>query len=223
MRLSARARVALLGVAILVAAYALFLAWMRGHQADWQRVESWVPQILAAAEESGMDPYLLGGLVYAESRGKADAVSSVQARGLCQLKDATAREMADQLGLASSPPYPPSENLRLGAAYLAKHVARMQGNFELGLLCYRAGPGRVAREIARAGSAEAWLAELQAESGHGLWRYCEQVRAAAEQLRQRDREGATRAWRNAGAPPAPLGTESSSRATLSRSMRSSCC
>jgi len=166
-------------------------------QAAWERVESWAPEILAAARESEIDPYLLGGLVYSESRGDAAAVSSADARGLCQLKDVTAREMAAQLGIGGAPPFSPAENLRLGAAYLAKHVERMRGDVDLGLLCYRVGPGRVTREIARAGGAAEWLAELRAVEGPGLWRYCEQVRGAAEQLRARDREGVTRAWREA--------------------------
>ena len=53
--------------------------------ADFQRVADLLPQIKVAATESGIDPYLLAGLVYAESRGKADALSSVEAGGYCQL------------------------------------------------------------------------------------------------------------------------------------------
>lgn len=189
-------RAALLLVAASIAAAALTVAWQRSRLADWERVEAWAPQIIAAASAAGIDPYLLGGLVYAESRGRADAVSSADARGLCQLKDATAREVAQRLGIAGEPPYPPAVNLRLGAEYLAAHVERMDGDVDLGLLCFRAGPGRVAREIARAGGGAAWLDELRAEAGPGLWRYCEQVRAAADHLRARDRDGATTAWRS---------------------------
>lgn len=194
MKLGARSSAILFGAAIVLAGIALMAAWLRARQADWERVEAWAPQILAAAAESKIDPYLLAGLVYAESRGQSDAESSADARGLCQLKDATAQEMAQTLGIGGTPPYPPAENLRLGAAYLAKHVARMQNSVDLGLLCYRVGPGRAAREIARTGSGEAWLDELRAERGPGLWRYCEQVRGAAERFRERDRDGSTRAW-----------------------------
>lgn len=213
-KLGARSRGAMFGGAVLLGVIALLLAWWRTRLADWQRVESWAAEISAAASESGIDPYLLGGLVYSESRGKPDAVSSAAARGLCQLKDATAEEMAAELGVGGGPPYPPAVNLRLGAAYLAKHIERMQGSVELGLLCYRVGPGRVAREIARAGGGERWLAELQAEEGPGLWRYCEQVRGAAEQLRARDREGATRAWRDAARRSSAPRTEAHRAARL---------
>jgi soluble lytic murein transglycosylase-like protein len=198
-RLGARGRAGLLVAAAVIAACALFAAWSRARQADWERVEDRAPQIVAAARESGMDPYLLAGLVYTESRGRADAVSSADARGLCQLKDATASEMAARLGVRGEPPYPPAVNLRLGAAYLALHVERMQGDVNLGLLCYRVGPGRAAREIARTGGGEAWLAELRAEGGPGLWNYCEQVHEAAEEFRARERDGRTRAWSAAGA------------------------
>lgn len=151
-----------------------------------RRVEAWAPEIRAAAQESGVDAALLGGLVFAESRGRAGAVSSAGARGLCQLKDATARETAARIGVAGEPPYAPAENLRLGAAYLAAQIRSMQGEVELGLLCYRLGPGRAAREIAAAGGADEWLAELQAADA-GPWRYVRQVRGAGERLRARGR------------------------------------
>lgn len=189
-------RASLLLAAAVLAAIGIALSWSELRGGGLRRVESWAPEILAAAQESGLDPFLLAGLVYAESRGRPGAVSSAGARGLCQLKDATARETAARLGLAGDPPFAPADNLRLGAAYLAWNVERVGGDVDLGLLGYRLGPGRAAREAEAAGGGAAWLASLR-DSGAGPWRYCVQVRDAAERLRARDRDGRTRAWRGA--------------------------
>ncbi|MEM7518950.1 MAG: hypothetical protein AAF368_18760 [Planctomycetota bacterium] len=70
----------------LVALGLLLLGWgaLRGLGTDVVRaawdargldnVESWAEEIRAAAVESEVDPYLLGGIMYAESRGKVGAV-----------------------------------------------------------------------------------------------------------------------------------------------------
>lgn len=191
------ARWALLLAALGIAVICGWTAWSASQRAELARVEAWAPQILVAARLSQLDPFLLAGLVYAESRGRADAVSSVGARGLCQLKDATAEEMADKLGISGDAPFPPEKNLILGAAYLSLQIARMGGDVDLGLLCYRLGPGRVARELDAAGGAEAWLTKLRATSEASPWHYCEQVRDAAERMRSRDRMKITQVWSDA--------------------------
>ncbi len=186
----------LVALVLVLAGSALWTAWRSAHMADLERVERWAPEISAAAAEAGIDRFLLAGLVYAESRGRADAVSSAGAEGLCQVKPATAREVAQRLRIAGEPPYPPAQNLRIGARYLRQQMDRWQGSEDLGLMCFRLGPGRVAREVTAAGSAEAFLAALRADST-SPWTYREQIRAAAERLRSRDRVGVTRAWRPA--------------------------
>lgn len=190
-----RGRALLLAAALALAAAGLARSIAAARRADLERVEGWAAEIGAAAAASGLDPFLLAGLVYAESRGRADARSSADARGLCQLKDATARETAARIGVGGGPPYPPADNLRIGAAYLAEQIARADGDEDLGLLRYRLGPGRVQGEIEAAGGREAWLAQLRAQQGPGPWRYCAQVREAAARFRARARDGVTDAWR----------------------------
>jgi soluble lytic murein transglycosylase len=180
------ARLALAAAIVGFAALALGAAWRNSRLADLERVERWSKEIRAAASEAGVDPYLLAGLVYAESRGKPDAVSSAGAEGLCQIKPATARELAQQLRLSGDPPFPPAQNLRLGARYLSQNIRQWGQNEDLGLLCYRLGPGRVAREVEAAGSPEAYLANLEAEEA-GVWAYCRQIHETAERLRARNR------------------------------------
>ena len=141
--------------------------------ADFQRVADLLPQIEVAATESGIDPYLLAGLVYAESRGKADALSSVEAGGYCQLLPSTAAEVARKMKI-SGPPYSPDDNLRMGGFYLAQMIRRWDGSVTLGLLSYRLGAARVSRNIKKAGSAELYIDSMRGQSKTPL-SYVEQI------------------------------------------------
>lgn len=92
----------------------------------------------AAAAMHGLDPKLLHALVITESAYRSDARSPAGAGGLTQLMPATARE----LGVADR--FDPAENLRGGAAYLARQILRF-GDLRLALAAYNSGPNRVAR------------------------------------------------------------------------------
>jgi soluble lytic murein transglycosylase-like protein len=94
--------------------------------------------IAEAAEAYGLDPKLLHALVLTESAYRPQAVSPAGAGGLTQLMPATARE----LGVADR--FDPEQNLRGGAAYLARQILRFQ-DLRLALAAYNAGPGRVAQ------------------------------------------------------------------------------
>lgn len=149
------------------------------------RVEGWSAEIRAAASEAGLpDPCLLAGLVYAESRGKAEARSEVGAIGLCQLMPGTAAELAARLEV--SDPTKPRANLRLGARYLADRIAASGGDVDLGLLAYRLGPARAEREAAAAGSAAQWVAELRRRQP-SPWEYVLQVRRFRDRFHERGR------------------------------------
>ncbi len=151
--------------------------------ADLQRVASWAPSIRGAADEVGLDPAVLGGLVYAESRGIPDAVSATGALGLCQVLPSTAAEVARSLDLPERGSWSPEVNLRLGAHYLARQLERF-GDLDLALLAYRLGPNAVAREVEAAGGRDSWLERLAAEPG-SAWNWLEQVLWAARYLRER--------------------------------------
>ncbi|MHC4379980.1 MAG: lytic transglycosylase domain-containing protein [Planctomycetota bacterium] len=137
------------------------------------RVLAWMPEIRQACAESGIDPFLLAGLVYAESRGDEDAVSSIGALGLCQLMPPTAAELAGQMGIPD-PPYSAADNLRMGARYLSKMLRRHDGDVDLALLSYRLGPTGVDRRIQAAGGKEAWFQDLQGNLP-SPWGYRDQI------------------------------------------------
>ncbi|MBU2031165.1 MAG: lytic transglycosylase domain-containing protein [Alphaproteobacteria bacterium] len=94
--------------------------------------------IEAAALAHGLDPKLLHALVVTESGYRADALSPAGAGGLTQLMPRTALD----LGVRNR--FDPIENLRGGAAYLARQLVRF-GDLRLALAAYNAGPSRVER------------------------------------------------------------------------------
>ncbi|MEO1062734.1 MAG: lytic transglycosylase domain-containing protein [Actinomycetota bacterium] len=102
-----------------------------------ERGQEWAAAIEAAATRHGLEPELLGALVWSESAFDPQAVSSAGAIGLAQLMPGTAA------GLGVDPT-DPLQNLEGGARYLRQQLDRF-GTFELGLAAYNAGPTRVAQ------------------------------------------------------------------------------
>ncbi|MDA0667910.1 MAG: lytic transglycosylase domain-containing protein [Planctomycetota bacterium] len=170
----------LTGVLLLVAAF-----FYRPHSDA--KVLAWMPQIQIAASENQIDPNLLAGLVYAESRGNAASISKVGALGLCQLMPPTAAELAGQMDI-EGPPYDPQDNLRMGARYLSKMLSRHNGNLDLALLSYRLGPARVDRQMKAAGGQEAYFESLQAKSPTP-WAYRDQILEARQRFASLSEDG----------------------------------
>lgn len=101
--------------------------------------------LLAAADESGLDPWLIAAVARQESTFIAHARSPAGARGVLQLLPSTARLHSRALGLGSSPKLEdPEINLRLGSRELATLV-RKYGAIEPALAAYNAGERRVRR------------------------------------------------------------------------------
>ena len=114
------------------------------------------------AQETGIDPSLLFGLIRTESAFDPDIVSRAGAVGLSQLMPATAEEMAARIRRRGGPDYirngvigdagensaidlrDPAVNIHIGAIYLAYLNERME-NALLALLAYNGGMNRVRR------------------------------------------------------------------------------
>ena len=103
------------------------------------RIEDFDIEINAAADQYDLDPALIKAVIERESGGNPHTVSSKGAKGLMQLMDGTARE----LGVSNS--FDPGQNIQGGARYLRQMLDRFDGDLELALAAYNAGPGTVER------------------------------------------------------------------------------
>jgi len=152
------------------------------------RVERFAPQIRSAARESGLDPVLLAAIVYVESSGRADAVSSAGALGLMQLLPDAAADSASRLGLATPQPEEllddPLLNLRLGASHFAWTLEKERGDLRRALVAYNAGRTQLRRWVRKAGSFEAWYREQRAADS-SVVAYAQKVQDYVEIFRKR--------------------------------------
>jgi len=91
------------------------------------------------AETHAINPALVRAVIQAESAWNTRAVSPKGALGLMQLMPETATE----LGVVD--PFDPGQNIKAGVQYLKRLLDRYEGNPELALAAYNAGPGAVAK------------------------------------------------------------------------------
>jgi len=92
-----------------------------------------------AAEKYDMDPNLIHAVMQAESAFHPYAVSRAGAEGLMQLMP----ELSDEMGVGDA--FDPRDNIMGGARYLKRLLDYHEGNLDLALASYNAGPGNVER------------------------------------------------------------------------------
>jgi hypothetical protein len=111
-------------------------------------VQPWVRQ---AAQARELDVDLVNAVIWVESRFDPTARSPAGARGLMQLMPATASALAQELGWVRPRTTDPEFNVTAGSLYLAKMIARYDGDEWLGLAAYNAGPGNVDKWLRNGG------------------------------------------------------------------------
>ncbi|MDB5491431.1 MAG: Soluble lytic murein transglycosylase precursor [Micavibrio sp.] len=113
------------------------------------------PTILGKMKSVDAEWALVHGLIRQESAFDYKAVSPVGARGLMQLMPATAKELAQKNGVGYDADWlteRPDYNIKLGALYINKMLARYDNCYPLAIAAYNAGPGRASQWLAANGN-----------------------------------------------------------------------
>jgi soluble lytic murein transglycosylase-like protein len=102
-------------------------------------IQSYIEE--AAAKER-LEPSLLRAIIKVESNFNHRAVSHVGARGLMQIMPATAEGIGRVKALDHTNP---RANILAGANYIRSMINQFQGNLELAIAAYNAGPTAVTK------------------------------------------------------------------------------
>lgn len=102
-----------------------------------QRLKKYEKIIHEASEKFSVDKKLIKSVILTESAAKANAKSNANAKGLMQLIDSTATEM----GVVNI--WNPKENINGGTKYLSALLKIFDGDTNLALAAYNAGPSNV--------------------------------------------------------------------------------
>ncbi|MBW2990778.1 transglycosylase SLT domain-containing protein [Candidatus Woesearchaeota archaeon] len=121
----------------------------------WERKKAWQVKnkirkyestIKKQAKRNGIDPHLIEGIIFVESKGNKNAVSKAGAKGLMQLMDIT----TDQYNVEN--PFDPKQNIRGGAHKYKDLLDQCEGNVPLALTLYNCRKDAVDWAIRKSGS-----------------------------------------------------------------------
>ena len=107
-----------------------------GTSADMDRIYSSVDKY---SSKYGVDKNLILAIIKQESNFNPNAVSSAGAKGLMQLMDFN----SEAYGVKN--PFDIDENIEAGVKHIKSYLDKYNGNVEMALMAYNAGPGTIAR------------------------------------------------------------------------------
>lgn len=106
--------------------------------------------VIKYAEEYGVDPWLVFAVIKAESNFDKNVVSNSDAKGVMQLMDNTAAEVANDIMVdqhfESDMLFDVETNIKLGTKYLSDLINKY-GNYYVAVAAYNAGIGTVDKWI----------------------------------------------------------------------------
>ncbi len=118
-----------------------------------QQVEEVAPLVASAAAANQLPQDLIFGIIWVESRFDPRAVSPVGARGLMQLMPKTADYLAECIKWSDRvDSFDPRFNVTAGSYYIARLIRSFDGDEDLALAAYNAGPTRVRRWLKNDGT-----------------------------------------------------------------------
>lgn len=98
------------------------------------------------AQEYSLDPYLVFAVIQTESKFNSKATSIRNAKGLMQIMDTTGKWAAQNIGIPNFQThmlYDPAVNIRIGCWYLNRLRAEFKGDWDMVILAYNSGSGKV--------------------------------------------------------------------------------
>ncbi|MBZ0182622.1 MAG: transglycosylase SLT domain-containing protein [Melioribacteraceae bacterium] len=101
------------------------------------KVDYFNPIIKEASSKFGISENIIKSIILTESAGNPKAISKAKAKGLMQLMDGTAKDM----GVKNV--WDPQQNIFGGTKYFSQMLKKYDGDVELALAAYNAGPGNV--------------------------------------------------------------------------------
>jgi len=138
----------------------------QGPPALWEMLYpfGWRAEIYPAAQQAGLDPYLVAAIVREESNYYPRALSRAGARGLMQLMPGTAAPMAETRGWSFRGGElldDPVANIQMGSSFLGS-LFREFGDPRLAIAAYNAGPGNVRKwwKARKTDDIEAWVEQI---------------------------------------------------------------
>jgi soluble lytic murein transglycosylase len=111
--------------------------WLRLYPLDYR------PLVDQYAQETGLNPWLVFGLIRQESAFNPQARSVANARGLMQILPSTVSKSRRGRNLAARRLLEPEYNIKFGTQYLRGRLAALDEVPEYALAAYHAGEGRV--------------------------------------------------------------------------------
>lgn len=102
--------------------------------------------IQKSAEKYDVDPYLIAAIIRNESRFNKNAKSKVEAKGLMQVMDTTAKDVVKEIDYTDfeiEHLYDPEVNIEIGTKYISNLLKQFDQNELLAVASYNAGFSKV--------------------------------------------------------------------------------